>query len=132
MQRNLLLLLFFLLPAAFQARADFTGPPMEAVVAVWALGLVGGFFACALVAFLVKQIVEAFTRKKRRHIWFQTSCMYLFLALFLYLEDSEHLLDQFDEANYSNWYWTCFFLSLTSGWIIGNRLTPKQKDQTGE
>lgn len=50
MQRNLLLLLFFLLPAAFQARADFTGPPMEAVVAVWALGLVGGFFACALVA----------------------------------------------------------------------------------
>ena len=31
------LLIVFILSAVFPARADFTGPPMEAVIAVWIL-----------------------------------------------------------------------------------------------
>ncbi|MDF3028208.1 MAG: hypothetical protein K0S23_2515 [Fluviicola sp.] len=122
------ILLIFLLSAVFPARADFTGPPMEAVVAVWILGLVGGFFACALAAWIVKRIVEQFTKRKRRHIWFQTTFMYLFLALFLYLEDSKHILDNFTDETRMNFYWTLFFLSLTLGCVIGYLITPKKKE----
>lgn len=121
------LLIVFILSAVFPARADFTGPPMEAVIAVWILGVVGGFFACALAALIIKRIVEEFTRQKRRHIWFQTIFMYLFLALFLYLEDSEHILDDFSDETRMNFYWTFFFSSLTIGCVIGYLITPKKK-----
>lgn len=121
------LLLVFILSAVFPARADFTGPPMEAVVAVWILGLVGGFFTCALLALIVKRIIEEFTKQKRRHIWFQTILMYLFLALFLYLEDSEHILSDFNDETRMNLYWTLFFLSLTLGCVIGYLITPEKK-----
>ncbi len=122
------ILLVFLLAAVFPARADFTGPPMEAVVAVWILGLVGGFFACALAALIVKRIIEEFTKHKRRHIWFQTIFMYLFLAFFLYLEDSEHILSDFSDGTRMNLYWTFFFTSLTLGCVIGYLITPKKKE----
>ena len=121
------LLIVFILSAVFPARADFTCPPMEAVIAVWILGVVGGFFACALAALIIKRIVEEFTRQKRRHIWFQTIFMYLFLALFLYLEDSEHILDDFSDETRMNFYWTFFFSSLTIGCVIGYLITPKKK-----
>ena len=120
------LLIVFILSAVFPARADFTGPPMEAVIAVWILGVVGGFFACALAALIIKRIIEEFTRQKRRHIWFQTIFMYLFLALFLYLEDSEHILSDFSDETRMNLYWTFFFLTLTLGCIIGYLITPKK------
>lgn len=122
------ILLVFLLSAVFPARADFTGPPMEAVIAVWILGLVGGFFACALAALIVKRIIEEFTKHKRRHIWFQTIFMYLFLALFLYLEDSEYILSDFSDETRMNLYWTFFFTSLTLGCVIGYLITPKKKE----
>lgn len=121
------ILFVFLLFAVFPARADFTGPPMEAVIAIWILGLVGSFFACALAALIVKRIVEEFTKHKRRHIWFQTIFMYLFLALFLYLEDAEHILSDFSDETRMNLYWTFFFTSLTLGCIIGYLITPKKK-----
>lgn len=121
------LLLVFMLSAVFPARADFTGPPMEAVIAVWILGVVGGFFACALAALIIKRIVEEFTRQKRRHIWFQTIFMYLFLAFFLYLEDSKHILDDFSDETRMNLYWTFFFSSLTIGCVMGYLITPKKK-----
>jgi amino acid transporter len=122
------ILLVFLLAAVFPARADFTGPPMEAIVTLWILGLVGGFFACALLALIVKRIIEEFTKRKRRHIWFQTIFMYLFLALFLYLEDSEHILSDFTDETRMNLYWILFFSSLTLGCVIGYRITPKKKE----
>lgn len=122
------ILLIFLLVAVFPARADFTGPPKEAVIAVWILGLVGGFFACALAALIVKRIIEEFTKRKRRHIWFQTTFMYLFLALFLYLEDSEHILSDFSDGTWMNLYWTFFFTSLTLGCVIGYLITPTKKE----
>ena len=121
-------LLLFLLSGTFSARADFTGPPMEAIVAVWIAGIVGGFFACALVALIFKRIVEEFTKHKRKHIWFQTIGMYLFLALFLYLEDAKHILSDYSDENRMNIYWTCFFLSLASGCIIGYWITPKKTE----
>lgn len=123
-----LVLLFFLLSGTFSARADFTGPPMEAIVAVWIAGVVGGFFACALLALIFKRIVEEFTKHKRRHIWFQTIGMYLFLAFFLYLEDSRHILSDFSDENRMNSYWALFFSSLALGCILGYWITPKRKD----
>ena len=122
------MLLVFLLSGTFSARADFTGPPMEAVVAVWIAGIVGGFFACALVALIFKRIVEEFTRHKRRHIWFQTIGMYLFLATFLYLEDAQHILSDYEDQNRMTIYWTGFSLSLALGCITGYWITPKRKD----
>jgi hypothetical protein len=124
-----IVLTLFLLSAVFPARADFTGPPMEAIVAVWILGLVGGFFVCALMALIFKRILEEFIQSKRRHIWFQTIFMYLFLGLFLYLEDSEHILSDYSDGTRMNIYWTGVFLSLTSGCILGYVLTPKKKEQ---
>jgi hypothetical protein len=122
------LLLVFILSTVFPARADFTGPAREAIMALWILGVVGGFFACALAALIIKRIVEEFTRQKRRHIWFQTIFMYLFLALFLYLEDSEHILSDFTDETRMNLYWTFFFSSLTIGCVIGYLITPKKEE----
>ena len=123
-----LVLIVFILSGTFPARADFTGPPMEAIVAVWIAGLVGGFFACAFVAWIFKGIVEEFTKSKRRHIWFQTILMYLFLAFFLYLEDARYILSDYEDQNRTNYYWTFFFLSIALGCILGYRITPKRKD----
>lgn len=120
------ILAVFILSAVFPARADFTGPPMEAIVALWILGVVGGFFVCALAALIFKRILEEFTKRKRGHIWFQTIFMYLFLALFLYLEDAEHILSDFSDETRMNLYWTFFFLTLTLGCIIGYLITPKK------
>lgn len=124
-----LVLILFILSGTFPARADFTGPPMEAIVAVWIAGLVGGFFACALFALFFKLIVEEFTQSRRRHIWFQTILMYLFLALFLYLEDSRHILDDFSDESRMKTYWTFFFLSIVLGCVLGYWVTPKKKNQ---
>ena len=131
MKSKLLILIPFLILTAFPARADFTGPPMEAFVAAWIAGLVGGFFVCALMALIAKRILESFTKHKRKHIWIMALFMYLFLALFLYLEDAEHILSDFnDDGLRTNLYWTFLFLSLTLGFLIGYRITPKKTDKT--
>jgi MFS family permease len=127
-----LLLFSFILIGTFSALADFTGPPMEAVIAGWIAGIVGGFFVCALIALIFKRILEEFTKQKRRHIWFQTIFMYLFLTLFLYLEDVKHILDNYDDKTRMNLYWTFFFSSLTLGCIIGYLITPKKQETSSK
>lgn len=131
--KSLTLLLFTFL-CVFPARADWNpGPPQGVVIGIWFLGLVGGFFGCALFALLFKLIVEQFTQRKRRHIWFQTTLMFLFLALILYLENNQNLLYNYElEHGYearARLYQRLLLLSLALGCIVGYLITPKKKSE---
>lgn len=118
----------------FPARADWNpGPPEGAVIGVVFLALVVGYFGCALFALIFKLIVEQFTKRKRRHIWFQTTLMFLFLVLVIYLENSQNLLYHYEvEHGYearAQLYLRLILLSLALGCILGYLITPKKKSE---
>jgi len=123
------ILLVFTLAYALPARADFTGPPMEAIVGMFALGIVAGFFACFFLAWIFKSIVEQFIKRKRKHSWFMALFMSLFVGIILYLENSENMLYGIDDYNTRvNVFNILIVVSLIPGWVLGYLITPKKPE----
>lgn len=131
MKNRTIILILFLILTAFPARADWgPGPPEEVVFLVGALGVIGGFFGCWMIAWILHNVLELFTKKKRKHRWFSASGMFIFLAVFLYLDDQNFLY--FVEYDYGyetrvKVYQTGLWLSPLLGFIPGYLLTPKKK-----
>lgn len=125
-----LLLITFTMP--FIAKADFDpGGPIEAYIGGGALIAILVFAICLLISFVFKLIVEIFTKKKRRHIWFQALGIFVLLGLLFYGEYQENLLYNI-EMKYS--YETrvkvfdyLIFGSIFLGCFLGYLLTPFKK-----
>lgn len=131
-QLRYLVLIVFTLACVLPAHADFTGPPMEAVVGMFALGIVAGFFLCFFIAWIFKSLVEQFVKRKRKHAWFMALLMSLFVGGMLYLENSENLLYGIDDYDTRVNVFNIFIvLALIIGWILGYLITPK-KPESGE
>ena len=129
---RLCLLVLILMGVSFSARADWgPGPPAYAFYGMWTLGLIAGFLLCMLIAYGFKTFIESFTKTKRKHTWFQSTCMFIFTCAFLYAEEEYNLLYSFEgkygyeakEQFYRAVIITCFI----GGCIVGYLITPRKK-----
>ena len=128
--RFFLFLVFALMPMI--AKADWgPGPPVEAVIAIGIGVALLVFAVLALVSLVLKSIVELFRKKKKKHIWFQTIVMFLFLGILFYAEEQENFLYdveiKYDYETRVQTFNFLIFIAISFGWIIGYWITPKMK-----
>lgn len=129
MRQKWMVFFFFLVAYVPLARADFTGPPVEAVFAVGALLTLGVYFGAAAIYSMFRFVLHHFGQRHSKHSWFQ-ALLFLVTVTFLNFSDlvtdfvrafTENLGEGADTNTYIGLHVIGFLLS---GWL-GSFITPQ-------
>ena len=127
MRKNLLLL-FTCIFLVFTAKADpqHIIPPI-AVYGVIAGVTIGGLALALAISALLRVILQAILKEKRKHIWWMMLLTFLLPATFGVLDEEYHFLYEIDPYETMILVWKIIMFTLpVVGFLVGYFITPKK------